>query len=213
MDLSLYQNDAIRHVLSSVACESWIHKPDSNGGLHRAQNRHLLRYHSVRQTILPDVTQLTSRKELVTAVLHRLQEAVASDDNTLQTTERPKLLKSCQEDCFLEEMKAPAAAREAIFTAWHKQEWLTLCKNKALWAIFTCHLYQFILKSNPYSNENVWHCTNATALCKLIGIMSNHWCTVYLFWLEDVTPLNDEDHSRDWNRFDNDKGKYDTTIT
>ena len=67
-----------------------------------------------------DVTTLTSRKDLVTAVLCRLREAEALHDNTLQsrqTTERWKLPKSCHEDCFLEEMKAPAAAGEARFNA------------------------------------------------------------------------------------------------
>lgn len=59
-------------------------------------------------------------------VLYHLQEAAASDDTLQtdrQTTERLKLLKSCQEDCFLSpaEMKSTAAARETLFTAWHKQ--------------------------------------------------------------------------------------------
>lgn len=53
-----------------------------------------------------------------------------------QTTERPKLLKICQEDCFLQEMKAVTAAREALFTALHKHEWLTLHKTEALWVFF-----------------------------------------------------------------------------
>lgn len=102
----------------------------------------------------PDVTQLTSRKQLVTAVLHCLREAASLDD---QNTER-------QEDCFQEETEALTAATEAQFTAWHKQEWLTQRRNRGILRYFTHHLYQFIHKLQPYSNENG---------CPIRGIIQN----------------------------------------
>lgn len=66
----------------------------------------------------------------------RRQQWPRMTKHSKQTTDRGKLLKSCHENCFLEEMKALAAARDAQFIAWHKQEWLTMRKNRGILSRF-----------------------------------------------------------------------------